>query len=123
MERIFSSDFWMRLFLMCFQLFLMRRRTDLHDSLLDERRRVVDQDDEGLRLDELVHHLVQHEVGQQQQDAPQEIIEAAADKHQAVLRTGPEGKQLHLESVFASFFPTSLLNRDVLMNELLVIIN
>lgn len=64
--------------------------THLHDTLLDERRRVVDQDNEGLRLDELVHHLLQHEVRQQQQDAPQKIIEATADQHQAVLSAGPE---------------------------------
>lgn len=51
---------------------------------------MVDQDDEGLWLDELVHHLLKHEVRQQQQDAPQEIIEPTADQHQAVLRTGPE---------------------------------
>lgn len=51
---------------------------------------MVDQDDEGLRLDELVHHLLQHEVRQQQQEAPQEVVEAAADQHQAVLGAGPE---------------------------------
>lgn len=51
---------------------------------------MVDQDDEGLGLDELVHHLLKHEVRQQQQDAPQKIIESTADQHQAVLRAGPE---------------------------------
>lgn len=51
---------------------------------------MVDQDDQGLWLDELVHHLLEHEVRQQQQDAPQKIVESAADQHQAVLGAGPE---------------------------------
>lgn len=50
---------------------------------------MVDQDNEGLWLDELVHHLLKHEVRQQKQDAPQEIIESTADQHQAVLSAGP----------------------------------
>lgn len=45
--------------------------TNLHDSLLNERRRVIDQDNEGLGLDELVHHLLKHKIGQEEQDAPQ----------------------------------------------------
>ncbi len=55
---------------------------------------MVDQDDEGLWLDELVHHLLKHEVRQQQQNSPQQIIESAADKHQAVLSAGPETHSL-----------------------------
>ena len=55
---------------------------------------MVDQDDEGLRLDELVHHLLEHEVRQQQQDAPQEIIESTADQHQTVLGAGPDRHSL-----------------------------
>lgn len=58
---------------------------------------MVDQDDEGLRLDELVHHLLEHEVRQQQQDAPQEIIESTADQHQTVLGAGPDRHNLDLE--------------------------
>lgn len=51
---------------------------------------MVDQDNEGLWLDELVHHLLEHEVRQQQQNAPKKIIESTADQHQAVLSAGPE---------------------------------
>lgn len=51
---------------------------------------MIDQDDEGLCLDEFVHHLLKHEVRQQQQDAPQKIIEPTADQHQAILCAGPK---------------------------------
>lgn len=57
---------------------------------------MVDQNDEGLWLDELIHHLLKHEVRQQQQDAPQKIVESTADQHQAVLSAGPEGHKLRL---------------------------
>lgn len=40
----------------------IKEGTDLHDTLLDERRRVVDEDNEGVWLDEFVHHLLKHEV-------------------------------------------------------------
>lgn len=55
---------------------------------------MVDKDDEGLWLDELVHHLLKHEVRQQQQDASQQIIESTADEHQTVLSAGPETHSL-----------------------------
>lgn len=63
------------------------RSIDLHDPLLDEGRGVVDQDNEGLRLDELIHHLLQHEVWQQQENPSQQVIEPTADQDKAVLCT------------------------------------
>lgn len=80
---------------------------------------MVDQDDEGLRLDELVHHLLKHQVGQQQQDAPQKIVESTADQHQAVLGAGPETQSSGMTQTsqfhFFFFFFIKSTNNCVLM--------
>ncbi len=68
---------------------------DLHDALLYERRRVVDQDEKSLWLDEFVHHLLQQEVRQQEQNSSQQIIQTTADQNQTVFSTGPEWFRKH----------------------------
>lgn len=68
---------------------------DLHDALLYERRRVVDQDEKSLRLNQFVHHLLQQEVRQQEQNSSQQIVQTAADQNQTVFSTGPEWFRKH----------------------------
>ncbi len=68
---------------------------DLHDALLYERRRVVDQDEKSLRLDEFVHHLLQQEVRQQEQNSSHQIVQTTADQNQTVFSTGPEWFRKH----------------------------
>lgn len=65
-------------------------RRNLHDALLYERRRVIDQHEESLRLNEFVHHVLQQEVRQKQQNSSQQVIQATADQNQTVLCTRPK---------------------------------
>lgn len=71
----------------------MTLNTDLDHSLLDQGRGVVDKHDEGLRLDEPFDDLLQHDVWQGEEHGPQQLVQAAAHRGQAVLRAWPAKAQ------------------------------
>lgn len=93
-----------------------------YDPLLNERRWMVNQDNKGFRLDQFAHHLLQHEIWQQEQDTSEKIVKPAADQNHTVFSTrpkkspenmvsaGPKSFYYFMESLELIIAPNNVLN-------------